>query len=531
MSEQTASPKNNHRLVLAVVAVAALTFFLGGFTNARRGWKEGDVAPAAVYAPFDFSVEEKGAAVEVKRGELLVSRGQRLTQQQVARLEASEEILAGKRRFSHGWGALGLSILFAAMGAVYLKRSEPKIWRNTSHLVLILLAVNLIMGLGRLVSSSPLSAEWIPVATVSMFLSMLFSPRLGVAFGLMTTILTALIAGASLPWVAAASMGCFVGAYGMRGVRRRIHFFRIGLLTGAAQGLTVLAGDLLMSTPFLGGLGESAATVGCGFVSALITFCLLPLAESFFGLMTDVSLLELSDLNHPLLRELSVKAPGTYHHSLIVANLAEAAGEAVGANALLARVGCYFHDIGKMLHPEYFVENQPPKHSRHDTLVPSMSTLVILNHVKDGMELARRYRLNDAIIDFIPGHHGTGLIYYFYRRALEEVEDDTLLKEERFRYPGPKPQTKETAIALLADSVEAATRALKEKSPTRLEEVVRRIINNKFIDGQLDDCDLTLRDLDRIAQSFLRVLAGIYHHRVEYPQAPGEEPDAVAHAG
>ncbi len=209
-----------------------------------------------------------------------------------------------------------------------------------------------------------------------------------------------------------------------------------------------------------------------------------------------------------------------------MASLAEAACEAVGARALLARVGCCFHDIGKMLHPEYFVENQPAEASRHAGLAPSLSSLVILRHVQDGIKLAQKHRLNQAIIDFIPGHHGTGLIYYFYRRALEEAEDDSLLKEERFRYPGPKPQTRETAIALLADSSEAASRALAQKTPARIQEVVRRIINNKFIDGQLDECDLTLRDLNRIAEAFLRILSGAYHHRVEYPKAPWEESES-----
>ncbi|MBI3332718.1 MAG: HDIG domain-containing protein [Candidatus Omnitrophica bacterium] len=295
--------------------------------------------------------------------------------------------------------------------------------------------------------------------------------------------------------------------------------------------MAIFGGYLSLQWPTEAVAAHSLAALGGGFLSSLIAFCLLPLCESLFGLITDVTLLELSDLNHPLLKELSVKAPGTYHHSLIVANLAEAACEVVGADSLLARVGCYFHDIGKLVHPEYFVENQPPDASRHDPLTPSMSSLVILSHVKEGIKLAQRYRLNQAIIDFIPGHHGTGLIYYFYRRALEEVEDESLLKEERFRYPGPKPHTRETAVALLADSSEAATRALREKSPARIEEVVRRIINNKFIDGQLDECDLTLRNLHQIAGAFLRVLAGIYHSRIEYPKAPGEEEQPLAHAG
>ncbi|MBI4313436.1 MAG: HDIG domain-containing protein, partial [Candidatus Omnitrophica bacterium] len=214
---------------------------------------------------------------------------------------------------------------------------------------------------------------------------------------------------------------------------------------------------------------------------------------------------------------------GTYHHSLIVATLAEAGCEAIGANGLLARVGCYFHDIGKMPKADFFVENQAPGRSRHDKLSPTMSSLIIVNHVKEGIELARAHKLNQAIVDFIPGHHGTSIIYYFYRRALEQVEDEKLLNEENFRYPGPRPQARETAVAMLADSSEAACRALPQRNPAKLRAVVRRIINNKFIDGQLDDCDLTLRDLEKIADAFVRVLTGIYHSRVPYPVPPGED--------
>jgi putative nucleotidyltransferase with HDIG domain len=206
----------------------------------------------------------------------------------------------------------------------------------------------------------------------------------------------------------------------------------------------------------------------------------------------------------------------------VVGNISESACEAVGANALLARIGAYYHDIGKLQKPHYFSENQDASLSRHDTLTPSMSKLIIMHHVKEGLELAQKYKLKPALMDFIQQHHGNSLVYYFYRRALEGLEEDEEVKEEGFRYPGPRPNTKETAIVLLADSVEAATRTLKDPAPEKIKEVVHKVINNKFIDGQLDECDLTLKDLEKISSVFIRILSGIYHSRVTYPEPRSE---------
>lgn len=529
MSETAKNPKSlSLKILLGLSAAGIFAWFLGGsFGLGLRTWQEGRVAPYTVYAPTDFSYQDQDRPVEVQRGELLVSKGERLTAGHVARLQAMERAHSGGKTGPHWFGALLLAALFTAVIAIYLRRYERKIWAAPRQQALIITVVAAVLVLARLISESPLDNGWIPVAAVPMLLGMLLEQRLGIVMGLLVTGLVALRIHAELPLIVGLSVGSFVGGYVVRGIRRRIDFFWAALLVGGAQALTIFCGSLVMEWPFPSALERSAAALVSGILAGLLAYCLLPICETVFQRVTDVTLLEISDLNHPLLRELSVKAPGTYHHSLIVARLAEAACEVVGANALLARVGCYFHDIGKMLHPEYFVENQPPSSSRHDRLVPSMSSLVILNHVKEGVKLAQRYHLNQAIIDFIPGHHGTGLIYYFYRRALEEVEDETQLKEERFRYPGPKPQTRETAVALLADSSEAASRALSEKNPAKIQEVVRRIINNKFIDGQLDDCDLTLRDLNKISDAFIRVLAGIYHSRIEYPKLPGEESDAV----
>ena len=255
-----------------------------------------------------------------------------------------------------------------------------------------------------------------------------------------------------------------------------------------------------------------------GVVSSIIAIGILPIFEYLFKTVTNISLLELADFNHPLLQRMVLEAPGTYHHSIVVGNLSEAACRAVGANALLARIGAYYHDIGKLQKPEYFSENQSLEQSKHDTLAPTMSKMVIMNHVKEGVELAKKHKLNPILVDFMLEHHGTSLVYYFYRRALENQEKNQEIKEEGFRYPGPKPKTKETAVVLLADSVEAATHALKDPSPANIEEVVHKIINNKFIDGQLDECNLTLNDLEKISQTFLRILTGIYHSRITYPE-------------
>ena len=263
-------------------------------------------------------------------------------------------------------------------------------------------------------------------------------------------------------------------------------------------------------------------------ITTPIVFLLVPLFEALFGLVTDITLLELSDLNHPLLKRMVVEAPGTYHHSLVVATLAESACEAIGANALLARVGCYFHDIGKIARAEYFTENESKDlGSRHEKLTPTMSCLIVMNHVKDGIELGKRYKLREPILRFIPEHQGSGVIYYFYKKALDQAEPGERISADDYRYPGPKPQSRETAVALLSDSTEAASRSLKHPTPESIRQLVRKIINDKFIDGQLDECNLSLRDLHLIQEKFVQNLMAIYHTRVSYPEKPdaSDKPD------
>jgi hypothetical protein len=254
------------------------------------------------------------------------------------------------------------------------------------------------------------------------------------------------------------------------------------------------------------------------FIVVALTLTSLPLIEMFFPVVSDIKLLELQDLNHPLLARMAVQAPGTYHHSVVVGNLAEDAAEAIGANPLLTRVGSYFHDIGKMDKPEYFIENQRDSINPHDNLSPSMSALILLSHVTKGLEMAKEHKLIPQIRDMIGEHHGLQLIKYFYQRAKEQEKPGiSTVKEDDFRYNGRKPRTRESAIVALADSVEAASRTLKNPTSSRLRQVVFKIINDKFLSGQLDDSHLTLQDIKKIGESFVRILHGVVHYRVKYP--------------
>ena len=252
----------------------------------------------------------------------------------------------------------------------------------------------------------------------------------------------------------------------------------------------------------------------------------VPLIESLFKYTTNIKLLELANMNNSLLRDLMIQAPGTYHHSIIVGNLVEAAAEAIGANPLLARVGAYYHDIGKVRKPLYFIENLGRQENRHDKLNPSMSALILMAHTKDGVDLAREWKLGEPLEDIIRQHHGTTLMKFFYEKAKNRKEGGDILIDERdYRYPGPKPQSREAALIMLADAVEAASRTLTDPTSARIKGMVQKIINNIFIDGQLDNCELTLKDFHLIAKSFNLILTGMFHQRIDYPEPAFKEKD------
>jgi putative nucleotidyltransferase with HDIG domain len=309
-----------------------------------------------------------------------------------------------------------------------------------------------------------------------------------------------------------------MAAYWIRHCRERKVFITAGAKLGLLNILLVTAIDFYLAElsgskifwdwtfAFLGGIGAGIVTAG-----------IAPLVEIAFGYTTDISLLELANLDRPILRQLMIEAPGTYHHSVIVGSLVEAAASEIGANHLLAKVCGYYHDIGKIKKPLYFIENQKGGKNKHDKLAPSMSSLILIAHVKDGVEIARENKLGQVIIDTIRQHHGTSLIKYFYEKAKQLKGEDTVNIDD-FRYPGPKPQTREAGLVMLADVVEAASRTLDNPTPSRIQGLVQNLINNIFSDGQLDECELTLKDLHNIARSFNKILYGIHHHRIEYTE-------------
>jgi hypothetical protein len=317
-------------------------------------------------------------------------------------------------------------------------------------------------------------------------------------------------------------MAAIVGAVLSVGrIRTRLKLLFVGMCAGAVALLTTIGVGVLEGGQFYPMLVQDSLRLGLwGVIAGALMTCLLPFIERMFGVQTDLSLRELGDPAHPLLQELVRRAPGTYNHSITVASLAESAAEAIGARGLLVRVGAYFHDIGKMLKPGYFIENQSRGDNRHESLVPAMSTLVIIAHVKDGADLARKSHLPEPIIDFIQQHHGTTLVEYFYRRANEQKEldpDGSEVDESSFRYPGPKPQTKEAGVLMLADAVESASRVLVEPTPSRIENLVHEITQKRLTDGQFDECGMTLQEVHVIRESLIKSLTAVYHGRVKYP--------------
>lgn len=414
---------------------------------------------------------------------------------------------------------------------IYLLQYKRDILVMFNRVVLVGLTMFLVLAIGRGVISlnlggtefNALSGVLIPVAWATMtiailigvdvallvavvlaiFVAILVDPTLSTAFGLQTGIV--------------ALFGGFVGVYSVSHLSQRSDLARAGLFVSAVNILMVSA--IALTT----GMRVSVWLVGLllgtvnGVASSFLTVGALHWFESGFRITSSVRLLELSNPNRPLLKRLLMEAPGTYHHSILVGNLAEAAAEAVHADATLVRVGSMYHDIGKLKRPYFFIENQFTQDNPHDKIAPTLSSLIITSHVKDGLELAKENKLPQQLQDIIAQHHGDGLVSFFYHKALEENEE---VPEEAFHYEGPKPQTKEAALVSLADNVEAAVRSMKQHTPGRVEGLVRKIIKDKLNDGQLDQCDLTFQDLDRIAMAFVRVLSGIFHSRVEYPELP-----------
>jgi len=445
-----------------------------------------------------------------------------------------------------------IALLFFATAIAAMWINHPKTFAQNSHVFLIfgIIFVQLAAIKGVLILCSEhafkfLSPEmgWLlaPYAFAPLVLSVLLGRNHGLYAAFFVSFWSSvLFVKIDAPLLVISLISGFTAVYLTLQVRRRGKLIRAGLGVGVATWLSSLSfgmiGPINLFPPMDNDWGmiglQSALALGNGIVTAMLVGGALPLLEHVFQITTDVSWLELSDLNHPLLRRMTIEAPGTYHHSLVVANLAESAAEKIGANATMCRVCAYFHDVGKLVKPQYFTENMSFERNPHDDLAPSMSALIIIAHVKEGVDLALKHKLNQQIIDIIQQHHGTSLVYYFYQRALQQQEDARVggkimnireedipeVEEESFRYPGAKPQTKESAIVSLADIVESASRSLEKPTPQKVEQLVNELIEERIADGQLDECDLTLGELRVIAERFRFTLMTMLHTRIAYPK-------------
>ncbi len=459
-------------------------------------------------------------------GEVLAPEGEPLKSEQIRLLRLEYEAAMAARPWTQQLGrAVAVVALICALfglGAAYAVYREPRLTFSLGRLSAVLALVVATVALARWGASDPWRAELVPVLLFGQTIAIGYRREMALMLTAIVSLVLAMALGHGLA-VLLLLLGVSTTAIVQLGrIRNRSKLIYVGLIAGLVAfpltvTLAVLDNQPLGQAVWITALCNMLWTWGAGF---LITG-LLPFIEKAFGVLTDISLLELGDVSHPLLQQLVQRAPATYNHSITVGSIAEAAAEAIGARGLLVRVGAYYHDVGKMLKPGYFVENQSPSNNRHDGLVPTMSTLVIIAHIKDGADLARQHGLPQPIIDFIEQHHGTTLVEYFYGRAHEQHQADpnngTSIDENLYRYPGPKPQTKEAGVLMLADAVESASRSLVDPAPARIANLVRTIAERKLDDGQFDESGLTLRELRTIEDSMTKSLIANYHGRVKYP--------------
>ncbi|MGD8227947.1 MAG: HDIG domain-containing protein [Desulfobacteraceae bacterium] len=473
---------------------------------------------------------------QIKKGEMLVREGERIGPDHLLKLSADTR--SEKRVDMIGRipaMAILIGLLFSVIYLVGL-RSAKTIREDSKDLLfnaVTLLAMFLFIwaynftaeevarGFHAFTSRALLYA--MPVACGAMLISIFQGLGVAIAFSLVISVLASLITGGRVEFFVYFFISSLVAAFGVRSCSERGVLIKTGLKVGLIHIILSLSIEMIYGSLYTTeALFAAAFGLLGGILLGIIATGILPLVEMSFGFTTDIKLLELGNLDQPLLRELMVQAPGTYHHSVIISNMVEATAKAVDANPLLAKVSAYYHDIGKMKKPLYFIENQMRGENRHEKLAPSMSSLILISHTKDGVDLAKKNKLGREITDIIHQHHGTSLITYFYQKAKERMvakgKKSAEVDEENFRYPGPKPQTKEAGLVMLADMVEAASRSLVDPTPSRIKGMVQKIMNKAFSDGQLDECELTLKDLNEIAKSFNNTLSGIFHQRIEYPE-------------
>ena len=461
--------------------------------------------------------------VMIKKNQTIVKEGEPITQQQINIL--TELGLVGEdlsKDYIYTYIILAFFVLFVlGMQYMYLKKEKKEILIDTK-LVFLILLLNLLSVISARVFTF-VSLFIIPIACAPILMTVFLDSKISIVINSLNLLFVAVIVGFDPQVILIGIVSTIVSSTTLKKISQRNDILYSTVYVAAAVAVVILSSGILLSNNIKQILLDVILAVFGAFISGILAMGLLPFLESSFSLVTNMKLLELSNPNNPLLKRLLMEAPGTYHHSVMVANLAEVAAEEVGANPMLVRVGAYYHDVGKIKRPFFFGENQLGGTNPHDKISPTLSTTIIISHVKDGLELAKEYDIPKVVSDMIVQHHGTTLVKYFYYTLKNSSENPDEIREEDFRYPGPKPQSKEAAIIMMADSVEAAVRSIQEPTLEKIEDMVNNIVKDKMNSNQLNECDLTFRELEVIKACFLRVLKGIYHHRIEYPTEKGKE--------
>lgn len=500
------------------------------------------IAGRFIYPDFIYNKEETDKILSsvtdavprtfglVRENERIVSKHDPINEATKLKLDSYYKIRNEQMGGRDFWVQQGGRFLFVALMlfllGIFLYKMRTAVFEDNTKLILLSTIILLQCLLAYISINLELNYPveyliFVPVA--AMLLTIIFDSRLAVYSIIFICVLVSAIRGGDFDIFVPNLAASVLVVYSVRDIKHRTQIFisMLYILGGYLVAILALGFERYESFNIIRNQLYFAAFNAV--LSPILAYGLLLFYERVFRVATDLVFLELSDFNHPLLRELASKAPGSFHHSVVMGNLSEQAAKEIGANQILARVGCYYHDIGKIISPNYFVENQLDSRNKHEQLSPSLSAKMIISHVKNGIKLAEKYRIPKEVIDFIPMHHGTTLVSYFFEKARSEEDPDDTVHDYIYRYPGPKPQSKETGIVMLADAVEAATRAIEDPTPAKLETQIDEIIKARFLDGELDECDLTLKDLIKIKYSFLKTVVGIHHHRIRYPEQINEE--------
>lgn len=507
------------RLVSAFVGIAGLFIYLDFIYNDSETRKIMDAMASAV--PHTLGI--------VRENERIISKHEPINELTRLKLESYKKIrseqMGSKDFYLQQLGRFMTVLILLTLAGMFLYKMRKRIYGDNTKLILIstIILLQVLFSYLSLHIKIDYPIEYLIFVPVSaMLLTIIFDSRLSFYFIIIICFLVSLIRGGDYEIIIPNFAASVLVIYSVRDIKKRSQIFLSMVFILAGYLISIIAMGLERNDSITVVRHYIYMAALNSLLSPILAYGLLIFYERVFRIATDLLYLELSDFNHPLLRELSTKAPGTFHHSIVMGNLSEQAAKEISANQILARVGCYYHDIGKVVSPEYFVENQIDSRSKHEQLNPTLSAKMIIAHVRNGIKLAEKFRIPREIIDFIPMHHGTNLVSYFYEKARSDDGTEDVIHDYIYRYPGPKPQSRETGIVMLADAVEAVTRTIEEPTPAKLETQIDEIIKARFLDGELDECDLTLKDLIKIKQSFLLTLVGIHHHRIKYPEGDEE---------